>query len=55
MFIRLSTDLIEKKPFLFDQKVIDTVRSLFFTSNGWIHALYDGYGIQVYAWPASRH
>src|SRR6476620_3952165 len=27
MFIRLSTDLIEKKPFLFDQKVIDTVQS----------------------------
>ena len=27
MFIRLSTDLIEKKPFLFDQKVIDIVQS----------------------------
>jgi undecaprenyl-diphosphatase len=27
MFIRLSTDLIEKKPLLFDQKVIDTVQS----------------------------
>ena len=27
MFIRLSTDLIEKKPFLFDQSVMNTVRS----------------------------
>ena len=27
IFIRLSTDLIEKKPFLFDQKVINIVRS----------------------------
>src|SRR3954471_415048 len=27
IFIRLSTDLIETKPFLFDQKVINTVRS----------------------------
>ena len=27
MFIRLSTDLIEKKTFLFDQKVIDIVQS----------------------------
>ena len=55
MFIRLSTDLIEKKPFLFDQSVINTVQILFFTSNGWIHAVYDTYGIRVYAWPSSRH
>ena len=27
MFIRLSSDLMEKKTFLFDQKVIDTVQS----------------------------
>lgn len=27
MFISLSTDLIEKKPFVFDQKIIDTVRT----------------------------
>ncbi len=27
LFIRLSSDLIEKSPFLFDQKVIDMVRS----------------------------
>lgn len=30
MFISLSTDLMEKKPFLFDQKVIDTV--IFYSS-----------------------
>ena len=54
MFIRLSTDLMEKKTFLFDQKVIDTVQSFSSPVMDGIHALYNGYGIQVYAWPSSR-